>query len=591
MTKHSLANKQHSQTTRQLLLGLWVHISGRRRIQFALLLVLMLASGIAELVSLGAVLPFLALLSDPELLWEQQIFRDTAFRLGFTSPSELILPFTLVFVAAVVFASLIRLANVRINFLLAAAIGADLSYEAYKRSLYQPYGVHVQRNTSSVITTITTKIDGAVAALTALIQLVTSSVVAVGLFTGLLLIDAPVAIALVALFGGAYIFLAIISRRELRNNGQKIIHESSLVLKALQEGLGAIREVLLDGSQPIYLQIFRQADRPRRKLAAKNAFISAYPRFLLEALGMVAIASLGGMLVVQRGSGAAVIPLLGALALGGQRLLPALQQIYVGWAALKTHNASLQASLVVLNQPMPPVVRADAPLSFLLSIHLEKIHFRYKPQQPYILRGLDLEIHRGERIGLIGTTGSGKSTTVDLLMGLLVPTSGRVLVDGADLHDPAHPERLTAWRSSIAHVPQAIYLTDSSIAENIAFGVPAHLVDLALVKHAAEQAQVASFIESTPEGYASLVGERGILLSGGQRQRIGIARALYKNASIIVFDEATSALDSDTENAVIHAIDRLKNDLTIVIIAHRTSTLESCDRVYKIDNGKFHLVK
>ena len=202
-----------------------------------------------------------------------------------------------------------------------------------------------------------------------------------------------------------------------------------------------------------------------------------------------------------------------------------------------------------------------------------------------MLRGLELAIRRGERFGLIGSTGSGKSTTVDLLMGLLAPTAGRVLVDGMDLHDPAHPERFAAWRATIAHVPQSIYLADSSIAENIAFGVPRDKIDMDRVRMAASQAQIASFIESTSEGYGRFVGERGIRLSGGQRQRIGIARALYKQASLVILDEATSALDTSTEAAVMEAVEGLSRNLTIVMIAHRLSTIERCDRVVRLDHG------
>ena len=271
---------------------------------------------------------------------------------------------------------------------------------------------------------------------------------------------------------------------------------------------------------------------------------------------MVAIALLGGCWCCNE---AAALPLflLGTLALGAQRLLPALQQIYRGWASLKSYNAAIQAVLEMLNQSLPIQVTHTEPLLLREFIRFEGVHFRYGPEQPEVLRGLELEISRGERIGLIGSTGSGKSTTVDLLMGLLVPTAGCLLVDGVDLHDPAYPQRLAGWRAAIAHVPQSIYMADCSIAENIAFGIPPQQIDLARVQLAAEQAQIASFIEACPNGYDSFVGERGIRISGGQRQRIGIARALYKQSQVLVLDEATSALDTNTEKAVMEAIECL----------------------------------
>ncbi len=579
------AQVQEPQSTRILLLGIWAHLSRRRRIQLALLLLVMLVSGGAELVSIGVVLPFLSVLSDPELLWQYPQVQELAPRFAITEPSELLLPATAVFGLAAVIAALIRLANLWINSRLAAAIGSDLSCEAYWRTLCQPYRIHVQVNSADVIVAITNQINLTVVAVDALLQLLSASVVAAGLFTGLMFINSRMAVVATALFGAVYGVLAATVRRKLRSNSYFIAESSTTQLKALQEGLGAIRDVLLDGSQLTYLQIYRQADRLQRKLQAKNTFLGIFPRYTVEALGMLGIALIGVLLVYQRGSGSSAIPLLGAFALGAQRLLPTLQQIFSGWANLKGNHAAIQAVLVILDKFLPPIVCNADPLPLREEIRLEGVHFRYSPEQPEVLQGLDLEIRRGERLGLIGSTGSGKSTLVDLLMGLLEPTAGRLLVDGEDLHDPEHPERLAAWRAAISHVPQSIYLADSSIAENIAFGVPRHQIDLARVKQAAEQAQIASFIESSPKGYQTFVGERGIRLSGGQRQRIGIARALYKRAWLLVFDEGTSALDKDTESAVMKAIEDLSRNLTVVMIAHRLSTIARCDRVIELQHG------
>ena len=501
-----------------------------------------------------------------------------------TASNQLLLPATST-VTVAVSAAIIRLLNLWLNGRLAAAVGSDLSCEAYRRTLYQPYSVHLQRNSSAIITSTTTQIAHTIAALNSLLQLATAAVVAVGLFVGLLLIDALVACAAALLFGSAYLALALKARRELQGNGKKMVLSSRQQLKALQEGIGAIRDVLLDGTQDSYLQIYQKADRPLRKLQANNNFLASFPRFALEALGMVAISTLGGLLVVQRGSGFAVIPLLGSLALGAQRLLPALQQIYSGWATLKGYETAMQDVLSMLNQPLPLVLDSFESLYFQKSIKFSRVQFRYASNEPDVLKDFRLEIHRGERIGLIGNTGSGKTTTIDLLMGLIQPTGGQIFVDGIDLHDPLHPGMLNSWRSIIAHVPQNIFLSDGSIAENIAFGVPKAEIDMERVITAANESQISAFVESTSEGFNSFVGERGIRLSGGQRQRIGIARALYKQAQILVFDEATSALDNSTEQAVMDSIDTIGRDFTIILIAHRLSTIKNCDRVIKLDNG------
>jgi ABC-type multidrug transport system fused ATPase/permease subunit len=545
----------------------------------------MAASGGAELLALGAVVPFLAVLSEPKQIADLPLVKSFAGWIGVSGITQLLVLVTLGFVGAAVLAATIRLVNLRLNTRLAAAVGSDLSCEAYLRTLYQPYEIHVQRNSATLITTITTYVAETVAALNAFLQLITAVVVAVGLIIGLLLIDAPVAVSLAIFFISIYGVLGMTVRRELRGNGKKIAAASAQQLKALKEGLGSIREVILDGSHSSYLRIYAEADRPQRQLSAKNTFLSISPRYLLEAVGVVAIALVGAMFVIQHGRASGVIPLLGALALGSQRLMPALQQIYSSWAVIRGFSPALEEVLEILRQPLPEQRDVAEPLLLREGIYLQDVSFQYSPEQPNVLQGINLQIQKGERIGLIGCTGSGKSTTIDILLGLLTPTSGRVMVDGLDLHDPCYPERLVAWRSAIAHVPQSIYLTDASIAENIAFGVPRHLIDFSRVKQAAIKAQIATFIESIPKSYDSFVGERGIRLSGGQRQRIGIARAIYKHAKVLVFDEATSALDSKTEADLIQALHELSSDLTIVMIAHRTTTLGGCSKIYEIKDG------
>ena len=253
---------------------------------------------------------------------------------------------------------------------------------------------------------------------------------------------------------------------------------------------------------------------------------------------------------------------------------------------MKSYSAAMQDVLEMLNQPLPPQFDRVKAMEVSEAIQFDSVSYRYSSNLPDVLPKLDLSIRIGERIGIIGSTGSGKSTMVDILMGLLTPTSGKLLVDGKDIHDTAYPERLHSWRAAIAHVPQSIYLADSSVLENIAFGVPSNLIDFDRVRKAADQAQISNFIESSTDGYQTVVGERGIRLSGGQRQRIGIARALYKRAQVLVLDEATSALDVNTESELMRAVEKLSKRLTIVMVAHRLSTIGYCDRVFRLENGK-----
>ena len=567
-----------------LLIRLWHHLSKRRQRQFSLLMGLMLVSALAEVISLGAVLPFLGILVAPDRVFDHPIVADMALAWCITSADELVLPLTVAFAVAALIAGAIRILFLWASTRIAFASGADLSIKVYRCTLYQPYRVHVARNSSTVLSGIG-KVNSVVfGVLLPLLTLVSSTVLLVAIILALLAIDSMVASVAAVGFGASYALITWMSRRRLHRNSQRIAYEQTQVVKALQEGLGGIRDLLLDGTQQVFCDIYRQADHPLRLAQGNNAFIGASPRYIMEALGMVLIAALAYALSRQVGGIATALPVLGALALGAQRLLPALQQIYGAWASIIGNHASLSDTIALLDQPLPEMLLnpAPAPLIVQKAIRFDAVRFRYTSDGPWVLDGLNLTISTGARVGFVGSTGSGKSTTMDLLMGLLMPTEGELLVDSK----PVSGIRVRAWQQSIAHVPQNIYLADTTLAENIAFGVPLDTIDLHRVQQAARQAQIADFIENSKEGYQAHVGERGIRLSGGQRQRIGIARALYKQASVLVFDEATSALDNATEQSVMDAIEGLNRDLTILLIAHRLTTVRNCDTIVELEHGR-----
>ena len=568
------------------LLGrLWRHLSQRRQRQFWVLTGLMLLSAFAEVVSLGAVLPFIGILTAPDRVLHNPVVANLALALGIITADQLVLPLTVVFVSAVMLAAAIRMLLLWVSTRLIFASSADLSVEVYRRTLYQPYPVHVARNSSEVISGITNKVNGTVfGVLLPLLTLVSSMLLLVAVMVALLVIDPIAALVAAISFGASYGLIAWMTRRRLHWNSRRVAFEQTQVLKALQEGLGGIRDVLLDGTQPIYCDIYSRADYSLRRAQGTNSFIAGSPRFAMEALGIALIVAFAYGLSRQDGGIMAALPVLGALALGAQRLLPAFQMGYGAWASIAGNQAALVDTLKLLDQPLPAeaLLSAPAPLLFQNTIRFSAVRFRYASTGPWVLDGINLSIPKGGRVGFVGSTGSGKSTTLDLLMGLLMPTEGEILIDD----QPVSGGRLRAWQRTIAHVPQSIFLADATLAENIAFGVPRDAIDLERVRQAARHAQIAGFIENRPEGYEAFVGERGIRLSGGQRQRIGIARALYKQASVLVFDEATSALDTATEESVMDAIEGLSHDLTILIVAHRLSTVECCERLYRLEQGR-----
>jgi ABC-type multidrug transport system fused ATPase/permease subunit len=570
---------------RDLLLRVWHHLSRRRRRQFLLLIALMVASAFAELVSLGAVLPFLGILTVPDRVLHYPAAASVAKSLGVTSARQLVLPLTIAFATLAVFAGVFRTLVLWASTRLAFASGADLSGEVYRRTLYQPYAVHVARNSSEVISGITSKVHDVVfGVLVPLLTIISSGVLLLAVTSALVVFNPPVALVAIGSFGTTYLVTGWMQRRRLRSNSERIALEQTRVLKALQEGLGGIRDVLLDGTQPLYSRVYHEADARLRRAQGNNIFAAQSPRFATESLGMVMIAGLAYALSRHAGGIGAMLPMLGALALGAQRLLPALQQSHSAWAAIAGHQASLADAVALLDQsvPLELLEPPPEPLRFRESVRLDGVRFRYGVDGPWVVDNLNLSIAKGSRVGLVGITGSGKSTVVDLLMGLLTPSAGAVLVDG----EPLAGSRVRAWQRAIAHVPQSIYLSDATLAENIAFGVPSQAINMDAVRQAARKAQIAEFIEARGEGYGAMVGERGIRLSGGQRQRIGIARALYKNASVLVFDEATSALDNSTEQSVMDAVAELDRELTILLIAHRLSTVRTCDVIVELGRGK-----
>tara|TARA_Y100000996_G_scaffold342128_1_gene279568 strand:- start:6385 stop:8163 length:1779 start_codon:yes stop_codon:yes gene_type:complete len=572
----------HSLTS--LFQDLWSHISKRRKIQFLLLLILTIFASIAEVVSLGAILPFIGILTQPEQVFESPWLSEFISFFGIKSGQELVLPLTVAFGLAAIIAGSLRLLLLWLSIKLSNATGADLSIEVYERTLYQPYSVHLERSSSEIISGITQKVTAATGVLLAVTAVITSSLLFTSIMTTMLIVDPAVTIIAGLTFGAAYLVVVFFTSSRFELNSRSIATQQTQVVKALQEGLGAIRDVILDATQLVYTNIYRKAILFLMKANGENRFMNQAPRYAMESLGMVLIAIFVLALTNRPGGITSALPLLGMLALGAQRLLPLMQQIYGNWSVVAGSHAALNDVVNLLNQPFPSnhYKEESKPINIENSFSLQNIQFRYNDDTPWVLDNISLEIKKGSRIGLIGATGSGKSTTLDLIMGLLEPSKGSLVVDNRIIDDSL----IRSWRRTVAHVPQSIFLADSSIAENIAFGVLPDQIDMDRVKKAASKAMISDFIESRKNNYNEIVGERGVRLSGGQRQRIGIARALYKKANIIIFDEATSALDNETEEIVMETIRNLGNDLTLIIVAHRLTTLKDCTKIIELQNGK-----
>lgn len=568
-----------------LLLDLWSKFSHRRKKQFIGVLILMVATSFAELISISAIFPFLAALMNPASLLKIEQLRWLFEFLEINNYDQILLPLTLIFIASASLACIMRLIQLKATLKLSFAAGADIGYKIYENTLYQPYSTHLLRNTSEVIDGITIKTSVITDGIIMSCLYITSSLIMLALFMVSLLLIAPFeSIAAFSIFGSFYFFVITFSKKKQSFNSKIIAKESVNVMKSLQEGLGGIRDVLIDGTQNIYCELYRKSDTKLRNAFASSSFIASSPRFIIEALGIIILALIAYVFSNSSNGISTIIPLIGAIALAAQRLLPIMQLSYGGLSNIRRNHHTLADALDLLNSKSYPINNnIDVkPLEFNNSIEMKSISFQFEKSNRFILKNISVKVKKGSKIGIIGSSGSGKSTLLDILMGLLPPSLGKVCIDGL----PINSSNLRAWQKNLAHVPQHIFLTDASIAENIAFGIPKDNININKLREAISAAQLTETVENLQDGLETNVGERGIKLSGGQRQRIGIARALYKNSSVLILDEATSALDAETENLVMNGINNLNSETTIFIVAHRLSTLKNCDRIISLENGK-----
>ncbi|HEU4960305.1 MAG TPA: ABC transporter ATP-binding protein [Sphingomonas sp.] len=560
---------------------IYAHLPPARRRQLFRTVVLMVAGAAAELATIGAVLPFLAVITGGAKGRYADAVAVIA-RLGDAVGLGLVAVSAALLIAIAATSAVVRLTLIRTSQSFVFTVAHDLAAEIYDRTLHQPYTYHVAQNSSRTIAGID-KVQFVLSNVLLPAMLGTSAaVVALFILAGLIAIDPATSMLVCLCFILLYAAVSVATRRRLYRNSETIAETLQARLQTLQEGLGGIRDVLLDHSQPLFLAKFDRLDRRFRNAQAANQFIAAAPRHIVEAGGVVLIALLALYVSGRPGGLTAALPMLGALALGAQRLLPLVQQVYFSWSQIYGNRKALDDVAYLLDLPRPPAPRTAPARAFADRIELDRVTYRYPTGAAPALSDISLTIPRGMRIGFVGKSGSGKSTLADLIMGLLDPSEGTLRIDGDPLDQAAKP----GWQAQIAHVPQAIFLADSSIAANIAFGRDAGAIDIDRIHSSAQGAGLRDFVESLPDGFATAVGERGIRLSGGQRQRIGIARALYKGASVLVLDEATSALDTETEASVMTAIDQLSRTLTIISIAHRVSTLRACDLIVRLDAGR-----
>lgn len=554
---------------------------------------LQLLTAFSEVVSIGSLLPFVAAMTDVSSIARRPWIGRLLSNFGYPSDRMVIAWMGVLFGLGVLIANCMRLVALWSQHHLSARIGGDLGEKVFETTLHQDYLFHTRNNTATLLNSVTQDVSGTVRYIEQFFSLATNALIVAAIAMALLFYEPGLASAAAAVVGTAYALVNWATKKRLLASAKILARNNVVRMQVLQEAIGGAREILMHRLGDTFVRLYRAADLPLRQATADSMYTSQAPRYLIEPVGVIAIV---GLCVLQVSASAEpidvtfhrLLPVLGALALGANRLLPAAQSCYAAFASMTSHSEFVSNCLAALARKVDPARRRPLPPPLIMqdSVAVRDVWFSYaedstERDRSWVLKGLSLHIPVNRTVAFVGMTGGGKSTTADVILGLIAPARGSLLVDGAVIDD----SNKAAWQASIAHVPQSVFLADSSFAENIAFGVPKADIDMQRVRRAAALAQINEFIEARPSGYDDVVGERGVRLSGGQRQRVGIARALYRMAQTIVFDEATSALDQGTEKDVMGAIAGLTHQITIILIAHRLSTVRNADRIFVFEDG------
>jgi ABC-type multidrug transport system fused ATPase/permease subunit len=559
------------------------------RKQAFMLLTMILVMAFLDVLGVSSILPFVALVADPGLL-ETNIYLAEAYkigqRFGINSPQQfLILLGVLMFgvvVSSLAFKMLTIFVQLRFMLKREYSIGKRLM-EGY---LSQPYAWLISKNSSDIGKTVLSEVNYVVHnSLVPMMELIAQGLVVIAMFTLLVVVDPVLAFCILFIFGLSYGVILLTTRKFLARIGEQRVTANKERFAAVNEAFGAFKEVKMGSLEDVCVTKFSFPAKSYAEHQASELSIRWMPRYVIEAIAFGGIISILLALLKNNGDLATALPVLALYSYAGYRMLPALQKIYGALTQIRFSGPALDALQLEIQslEYNPKKKCGDYPFHFTKSISLSEIEYEYPNTDTAALKGISLEILPNSKIGIVGTTGGGKTTLVDVILGLLQPKQGSLSVDGIKIN----AENCRSWQRLIGYVPQNIYLNDDTIASNIAFGVPHQDIDLKAVKIAAEIASLDEFVmKELPNGYRTIVGERGVRLSGGQRQRIGIARAIYNKPKVLILDEATSALDNITEESVMDSINKIDHDITVIMIAHRLTTIQNCDLIYLLENGR-----
>jgi len=566
------------------IISIWQVLSGKVKQKFFIFFSLSVASALADVLVVGMTAPLLTLMMSGNQSTAESPISLILNNLGLSNSGEITLFMAMFFVIILTVSGILRVAVALAQQIVTQGIGTELSTKIFRNSLYQSYASHISNNSSDFISLVTTKLNVVInTIISPALSILSSGLTSIGILIFMLFYSPVFTIVAILFVLLNYLLITGFVRRALARDGLIVAQETKQASRLLTEASGGIREITLDNLQELYLKSFRRSDTSLRQAYVRMNTIAITPRYLVETSVLVVLTLLGYSLSNDKNF-AAMIPSIGIVGLAALKLLPSFQLIYTSWSRIRGGQVVFGEVVdhLISRTPTRGHCEKYKLFTFRDSIELSNVTFFHKNSSRPTLSNISLQIRFGQRVGIVGKSGCGKSTLLDLIMGLLEPSSGKLLVDGKHLVE----KNLRSWQGIVSHVPQSIFLVDASVAENIAFGVPSADIDLERLIAVCRHANILNDIQAWTEGFNTRVGERGILLSGGLRQRVGIARALYKNPTVLIMDEATSALDLTTEEQIIADINSMSDGMTIIVVSHRPSSLKHCDQILQLHAGK-----
>ena len=558
-----------------------------RKFQLKLLFIFAILTSLLEVATLFSLYPFISILFNSQSIAKFEFLLNLKDYFLFSEDSYLLV-ISIIFLFFLICSSVSRAVLLWANVKLANSISKDFSLDIFKSKIYQPYLKFIESNSNETIANVSIKIGSLNRVLIALNSLGTGVFITISILVAALVVNPVISILVFSIVFLLYLILTFYFNKVLTNNSIEISNQQSSIVKILQESSGMIKDILLDGSQEKYLKAFSNCINKLYDADTKNNFISLSPRYFIEAAGIILIIFIFFYTGSVSGNPISLLPTIGVLVLSANKVIPLMQQIYSNINIVVANYGQLAdlGNFLVENSKCTKKAIVEKFL-FNEKIIFNNVSFKFSTKKGYVIKNINFEIKKGEKIGIAGKTGEGKSTLLNLIMGLYPPSEGQIEIDNKILTST----NTKSWQSLISHVPQDIFLIDSTILENITFSSTEDYVNFKLLNKVIEQAQLKEFINSIPHGIYAVVGERGVKLSGGQRQRIIIARSLYKNPSLLVFDEATSSLDNQTEEIINLAFKSFSKNITFIVVAHRLSSLRECERIFEIKEKKLIIHK